>query len=112
MNTDSLKTLYFALIHPYINYGILVWGNANQSILKHTVVLQKLAIRTMCKVQYNSHIEPLSKNLEILKTTDQFEYEITLFMNKYKQNKLPSSFDKSFSYNHEIQNRFTTRLSH
>jgi len=45
---------------------------------------------------------------EILKIKDQFEYEITLFINKYKQNKLPSSF----SYNHEIQNRLTTRLSH
>jgi len=85
-------------------------GNANQSILKHTVVLQKRAIRTICKVQYNSHTEPLFKNLTILKIKDQFEYEITLFMNKYKQNKLPSSFDKNFSYNPEIQNRLTIRL--
>ena len=47
-----------------------------------------------------------------MKIKDQFEYELIIFMNKYKQNKLPSSFDKNFSYNHEIQNRLTTRLSH
>jgi len=74
-----------------------------------TVVLQK---QTICKVQYNSHTEILFTKLEILKIKDQFEYEITLFMNKHKQNKLPSSFDNNFTYNHEIQNRFTTRLSH
>ena len=109
-NSDSLKTLYFALNQPYINYGIQAWGNANQSILKCTVVLKKLAIRTICKAQYNSNTEPLFKKLQILKIKDQFEYEITLFMNK--QNKLPLSFDKIFSFNHEIQNRLTTRLSH
>jgi len=29
------------IFQPYINYGILAWGNANQSILKRTVLLQK-----------------------------------------------------------------------
>ena len=111
LNTDSLKTLYFALIQPHINYGILAWGNASTSMLKRTVMLQKRAIRTICKAQYNSHTEPLFKKLEILKIKDQFEYEITLFMNKYRQNKLPYSFDKVFCFNHEIQGRLATRQS-
>ena len=42
LNTDSLKTLYFALIQPHINYGILAWGNAKQSFLKHTCKNEKL----------------------------------------------------------------------
>ena len=37
LNTDSLKILYSALIQPHINYGILAWGNATKSILKHSV---------------------------------------------------------------------------
>jgi hypothetical protein len=111
LNIDSLKTLYFALIQPYINYGILAWGNATNSILKRTVVLQKRAIRTICKAKYNSHTEPLFKKLEILNIKDQFQYEVTLFMNKYRQHQLPYSFHKVFSFNHEIQGRHTTRLS-
>jgi len=74
LNIDSLKTLYFALIQPHINYGILAWGNDKQSFLKRTIVLQKRAIRTICKVQYNSHTEPLFRKLGILKIKDQFEY--------------------------------------
>ena len=27
---ECLKTLYHTMIHPYITYGILVWGNATQ----------------------------------------------------------------------------------
>ena len=38
---DSLKTLYTALIHPHLSYGILAWGNANKSILKPLESLQK-----------------------------------------------------------------------
>jgi len=26
---NNLKTLYLALIQPYISYGLLIWGNAN-----------------------------------------------------------------------------------
>ena len=30
---DSMKTLYFSLVHPHILYGILAWGNANMATL-------------------------------------------------------------------------------
>ena len=29
LSYPSLKTLYAALIHPQLSYGILAWGNAN-----------------------------------------------------------------------------------
>ena len=87
-NTDSFKTLYCALIHPHINYGILEWGNAAKCILKCAVVLQKWATRNIYKVQHNSHTEPRFRTLRSLKIKDQSENEITLFMNKYKQKKL------------------------
>jgi hypothetical protein len=34
LSHDSLRTLYHALIHPHLLYGILVWGNAGQTNLK------------------------------------------------------------------------------
>ena len=109
--SSSLKTLYFALIHPHINYGMLAWGNANQSSLNKTNILQKRALRTICKANFNSHTEPLFRKLNILKLKDQYEYETMLFMNKYIRNKLPDSFKNTFRYNYEIQGNRSTRQS-
>ena len=95
-NSFTTVTLYFALIQPHINYRILAWGNATKYIPKRTVVLQKRTMRTICKIQYESHTEPLFRKLGILKIKNQFEYEITLFMNKYRKNNLPCSFNKLF----------------
>ena len=38
---ESLKTLYHALVHPHLSYGILAWGAAGPTILKKTIILQK-----------------------------------------------------------------------
>ncbi len=69
---DSLKTLYLALIQPYISYGILIWGNANSSILKKNVSLQKRAIRIINNAGYNYHTDPLFKKCEIFKLSDSW----------------------------------------
>ena len=30
VNTEIMKNVYYALVHSYIRYGILVWGNASE----------------------------------------------------------------------------------
>ena len=67
-------TLYFAMIHPHISYGILAWGNATQTTLKRTMTLQKRALRTINNVSYNSHTDPLFKKSNILKLNDLFDH--------------------------------------
>ena len=49
------------MIHPYLTYCILAWGNATQANLKKTNVLQEGAIRIIHNVPYNGHTEPLLK---------------------------------------------------
>ena len=34
VDIETLKTVYYALVHSYLSYGIVVWGNASESILK------------------------------------------------------------------------------
>ena len=65
---EIFKTLYFALIFPHIEYGIIAWGRASSSILRSTSVLQKRAIRGIHKSAYNSHTEHLVKSSKIMKT--------------------------------------------
>ena len=65
-----MKTLYHSLVHPFISYGILAWGNARPSILRKTFLLQKRAIRIVNNAAYNnSHTEPLFKKSEVLSVT-------------------------------------------
>ena len=108
---DILKNLYFALIHPHLSYGILAWGNANQTILRKTKMLQKRAIRTINKAAFNSHTDPLFHSAQILKLDDLYQYSSALFMYDYINNNLPRSFDNIFSLNKDIQTTYVTRQS-
>ena len=64
----------------------------------------------MTRANFNSHREPLFKKMHILKIQDQYEYEAAIFMTNFTQNKLPSSFNNLFTFNHEIRDNRETRL--
>ena len=34
LEKHHLKTLYHSLIHPYLSYGLLLWGSASKSLTK------------------------------------------------------------------------------
>ena len=37
----TLITLYWSLIHPYLNYGVCAWGQVSISLLNKILILQK-----------------------------------------------------------------------
>ena len=107
----TLRTLYYALIHPILNYGILAWGNAVHNDNNKTFVLQKKSVRIINRSAYNSHTDPLFKSSGILKLRDMYEQQAILFMFDYETKRLPKSFDNLFVHNFEIQNNIITRHS-
>lgn len=107
--TDTMTTLYHAMIQPHLNYGILAWGSANQKDLNRSNILQKKAIRIVHKKAYNSHTDPLFRRSNILKVSDLYKYESLLFMQAYTQQMLPSSFSNIFKRNHECRENIHTR---
>lgn len=106
---DSLKTLYYALIQPYLAYGILAWGNASQTSLKRLGVLHKRAMRTIHNKRYNCHTEPLFKQSAILTISDLYEREVLLFMHDFHTGKLPASFRNLFISNRDLNLGYETR---
>ena len=60
---NILLSLYNALIQPYLNYGILLWGSKTSRIFK----IQKQAVRAITGSKYNAHTDPLFKSLNLLK---------------------------------------------
>ena len=99
-----LYTLYCTLVLPYLNYGILVWGNACKTYLDKLVKLQKWAVRTITRSHYRSHTGPLFAKLNILTIVDAFTLELGAFMYKYSVNELPKSFKNYFQKRSEIHN--------
>ena len=63
---DVLYSLYCTLILPYINYGVLIWGNTCKTYLDKIFKLQKWAIRTISNSHYRSHTGPLFSKFNMI----------------------------------------------
>lgn len=101
-----LITIYNALVHSYLNYGLLLWGNNNIKIL----ALQKKAIRVISFKPYISHTTPLFKKLNILNLNDLYKLHLYKLFFKLKNNLLPPYFnDFKPTYNSDIQTRYNLR---
>ena len=62
----TMKTLYYSLILPHLQYCVLLWSNTYTIHLKKIKILQKRAIRIITKSQYTSHTDPLFSKLKLL----------------------------------------------
>lgn len=84
----TLLTLYNSLILPYLNYGILAWGIKSHRLFK----LQKKSVRIIVNAKYNSHTDPIFKNLSLLKISDLCALQELKFVYKLKNQILPNYF--------------------
>ena len=74
LTLSSLKTLYFALIHPHLLYSLPIYSCTTKKNIKRVYGMQKKAIRSITKSRYNDPPYPLFNKLKIL----PFEHLITL----------------------------------
>ena len=79
---NILKTLYEALIKPFLTYGIEAWFSAPDYILNKIRVLQKKSIRAICNLPYNSHTNNYFKDMKLLKIDGIFKENISVFFFK------------------------------
>ena len=103
-----LYSLYCTLVLPYINYGILIWGNTCKTYLEKICKLQKWAIRTISHEHYRSHTGPLFKKHNVLNVFDSFKLELGVFMYKHHTNMLPQTFSNYFIKHNQIH-KYPTR---
>ena len=64
--TKSLKTLYFALVHPHLIYCLPIYSCITQKNLKRIFKMQKKAIKLITKSKNNTPPFPLFSELKIL----------------------------------------------
>ena len=102
LNKKSLKNIYFAFIHSYINYGNIAWASTNYTKLKKLDNKQKHASRIIFHQDKNTHARPLMKKLKALNIYQLNIYQTLILMYKSLNNSSPKVFQNKFkNVNHK-----------
>ena len=105
--TTILKTMYYSKVHPYLTYGLLLWGSTYKRHINKIEIVQKRAIRSVAKVKYNEQTLQLFISLSILKLKDLFNLQMAVFMYEYNMDILPLSLRQCFTRNDELPHQNT-----
>ena len=99
LGQKSLLLIYNSIFHCHLLYAIQIWSCSKSGPLNEIFKLQKKAIRIVAGTSYNSHTEPLFKQLEVLPLPDLISFTKIQFMQRFKQKFLPTSFDDTWVFN-------------
>ena len=93
---DTLITLYYSCIYPYITYCLVVWGGTNERNLNSSFILQKRIIRIIKSLPLRTHTSPYFEGLNILNIFQLCKDKVKLFMFTYVKGLLPVIIKKLF----------------
>jgi hypothetical protein len=107
-----LKQLYYSLIYPYINYGLMSWGNTYTSKLTKLCSSQNKCIRSIFFTR-KENVTPYYNLLGILKLDNVFQLKIATFVYEIlaETNDVPTVFASSIevvSAQHSHNTRFAS----
>ena len=108
---EVLKTLYYAMFFPFIQYGIVVWGLNCKSYLNHIYIIQKRVIKAMTFSDVMSQSGPLFHQLEILKLQDVHTLQTVSFVFNCMRDLWPDHFNSYFQENSTIHHYNTRQAS-
>ena len=110
LGKETLLTLYFALIYPYIMYCNVIWGNADKSVLWPIYKLQKQAIRLINNLKRYESTQSSFKAMKLLRLPDVYKLSATIFMCNLANKRLPTLFNNFLTTTSDIH-RHSTRQS-
>ena len=111
LNSETLLSLYYSFVYPYLTYCNQIWGNISSSALQNLTVLQKRAVRIISGVPPRTHTLPLFKKWNNLNLYNLNCFIVGQFMFKFYKEKLPSIFDDFFTCNRDIHDHNTRRAN-
>ena len=60
---ESLRTLYYSMIYPYLQCCVIVWGLTYPTNIRRIELLQKRVVRILNKSAFDAHTSPIFKKL-------------------------------------------------
>ena len=103
LDLQCLKMLYYSLIHPYLFYCNLVWGNARFTHINPVFVLQKRSMRIIFYTSFRSPSNPLFNSANILKIHDVYKLALGCYIYE-------NSGSEVFVRDHSYETRFSSHL--
>ena len=103
--------LYYTLVHPFLSYGIIIWGTTYPTYIKRLKSLQNRAIRAVARCHYRDQVKLFYNQFKILQIDDLLKYEIAKFVHCIITNKTPNSFRNYFCKTAEYSSRVTRQSS-
>ena len=102
---------YYALVHPFLTYGTIVWGATYPTNIKRLKSLQNRAIRAVARCHYRDEVKLFYNQFKVLQIDDLLKYEIAKFVHCNIINKTPHSFCIYFCKTAEHSSRVTRQSS-
>ena len=76
--------LYYALVYPHLQYGIIDWGCVCKTLLAPLQVIQNKILRSISHAKIKQSVSPKSKQMKILKLYDIHRMKLAKFIFKLK----------------------------
>jgi len=106
-NKQTLKSVYYAMIHSHISYGIEVYGGTSAVNLNKILRLQKEAIRIILKINKDESCKTYFKELEFMTVYSLYIYRAVLYV-KNNESKFPRQINVH-NYNTRNKNSFVIK---
>ena len=94
--TKILLMLYYALVHPHLQYSIIDLGCTCKTLLAPLQVIQNKILRCISHTKIKQSVSPKYKQMKILKLYNIHKMELAKFMFKLKNQLLPENFNSFF----------------
>ena len=108
LNESSLKCIYFAYIHSYLNYAYIAWASTYQTKLKAIHLLQKRPVRTIFNENNMTHSRLLLRSLNALNVHQKNLFQHLRFVHNFNKNETPIIFNNLIK---QPFNKYPTKFS-
>ena len=106
----TLLLLYYTIVHPYLLYGIQIWGNTYFTYLRNLIVLQNQVLHVIAGGKWDERVTQYYIKFHILKLSNMYTYEIAKLMHKYCNNRLRNNSNDYFSRVSSVNSKGTRLL--
>ena len=107
---NTLITLYWALIHPYLNYGIAIWGHTSKTLFDKLLRLQKRTLRLIFFKDRKQSAIPLFVKTNIPPLNNMYISSISNLMHDVNNKVAPQNLSKLFTKVSDVHH-YSTRSS-